>query len=207
MGRKSNASTRREQIIWALYDCLVDRGSEKVTIKKIAATAGLPAGVIHYYFKSKNEIVSSLALAMVEKYAASSRMLLKNAASSQERIEQAVDFILDALIFNPKLNRVFYNLIQMAFERPALGEVMKQMFANYRTRFARILHEAGAGEDSPVLGATLVAMAEGFSIQLLVDPEALSRKEVRGVILGMIRERLALHGHGAQPARMDPEGA
>ena len=68
MGRKSNAPQRRDQITWALYDCLASKGHEKVTIKEIAAQASLPPGVIHYYFKSKDEIISTLAQAIVEKY-------------------------------------------------------------------------------------------------------------------------------------------
>ncbi len=37
MGRKSIAHKRREQIIWALFECLAEKGHEKVTIKTIAA--------------------------------------------------------------------------------------------------------------------------------------------------------------------------
>jgi AcrR family transcriptional regulator len=46
MGRKSIASERRDQIIWALYDCLSEKGHEKVTIKVIAGQAKLAPGVI-----------------------------------------------------------------------------------------------------------------------------------------------------------------
>lgn len=191
MGRKSNAFQRREQIVWALYNCLVEKGSEKVTIKEIAAQAGLPPGVIHYYFNSKDDIVSNLAEAIVDKY---SRMLdkrLSEAISIEQRIESAIDFIVDFLIFNRPLNRVFYNLIQMTFERKALGNVVKKMFRDYRERLADVFEEAGAGRESKVLGAALVALAEGFSAQLLVDQRAIRKADVRQIIAQTVRERLA----------------
>ena len=78
MGRKSSAPQRREQIVWALYECLAERGQEKVTIKEIAAQAGLAPGVIHYYFKSKDDIIAGLAEAIVEKY---SRMIDERTAA------------------------------------------------------------------------------------------------------------------------------
>ena len=182
MGRKSSAPQRREQIVWALYECLAERGQEKVTIKEIAAQAGLAPGVIHYYFKSKDDIIAGLAEAIVEKY---SRMIDEQTAaqfSSEEKIATAIDFIVEELIFNQPLNRVFYNLIQMAFERQRLQRVVKGLLKEYRERLARVFEEAGAGNASNGLGAALVAVTEGFSLQCLVDPKAFKRDEVRQLI-------------------------
>jgi AcrR family transcriptional regulator len=192
MGRKSNAPQRREQIIWALYDCLVEKGSEKVTIKEIAARAGLPPGVIHYYFTSKDDIVLKLAEAVVDKYSTMLDERLAEAVSIEQRIESAIDFLVDILIFNPPLNRVFYNLIHMTFERKALGNVVKKMFQDYRERLARVFNEAGAGRESKVLGAALVAITEGFSLQLMIDPRAFKRADVRRSIAQALSDRLAI---------------
>ena len=128
MGRKNNAPLRRDQIVWALYDCLVEEGSEKVTIKKIAAKAALPPGVIHYYFNSKDEIVSNLANAMVAKYSAMLDKRLAEAISAEQRVEYLIDFIVEILIFNRPLNRVFYNLIQLTFDSSILNTIWQIRF-------------------------------------------------------------------------------
>jgi AcrR family transcriptional regulator len=191
MGRKSNAPQRREQIVWALYDCLVEKGHEKVSVKEIAARAGLPSGVIHYYFSSKDDIVSNLAEAIVDKYSTMLDERLTAAASTEQRIESVIDFVVDILIFNRPLNHVFYNLIQMTFERKALGKVVKKMFKDYRKRLADIFKEAGVGRESKMLGAALVAVTEGFSAQLMVDPRAFKKADVRQLIAQTLRDRLA----------------
>jgi AcrR family transcriptional regulator len=191
MGRKSNAPQRREQIVWALYDCLVEKGHEKVTIKEIAAGAKLPPGVIHYYFKSKDDIVSSLAEGIVDKYSRLLDKRLAEAATAELRIEFVIDFIVDTLIFNYPLNRVFYNLIQMTFERKALRSVLRRMFRDYRERLVRIFKEAGAGRESHMLGAALVAVTEGFSLQLMVTPRVFKRADVRRSVAQTVRDRLA----------------
>ena len=191
MGRKSSAPQRREQIVWALYECLAERGQEKVTIKEIAAQAGLAPGVIHYYFKSKDDIIAGLAEAIVEKY---SRMIDERTAaevSTEKKIAAAIDFIVDELIFNLPLNRVFYNLIQMAFERQRLQRVVKGLLKEYRERMARVFEAAGAGKASKGLGAALVAVTEGFSLQCLVDPKAFKRNEVRQMISQAVEYRLS----------------
>lgn len=190
MGRKSNAPERRDQIIWALYDCLVEKGHEKVTIREIATRAGLPPGVIHYYFKSKDDIISNLAEAIVQKYSVMIQEHLESVKSTDKQIKHAIDFIIDNLIFNLPLNRVFYNLVQMAFERKELGNVVKNMFENYREQFSQVFKVAGAGEASNMLGASLVAVTEGFSLQLMVDPDAFNRDDVSMIIAQAIQNRL-----------------
>jgi AcrR family transcriptional regulator len=186
MGRKSNAEQRRTEIIWALYDCLAEQGHEKVTIKVIAARAGLPYGVLHYYFKSKEDIISALAQAMVERYSQALDDRLAAARTIKERIAIAVDFVVDELIFNRGLDRVFFNLIQMAFERDALHQVMTEMFRIYRQRFVEVLQTAGFGPQSQSVGAAAVALAEGFALQWMIEPGVFTKKAVREALLRLV---------------------
>lgn len=191
MYKKNNAEKRREEIIWALYDCLSENGHEKVTIKEIARKADLGPGIIHYYFRSKDEIVANLANAIVNKYSAMLVEKIEAAASVEEKIAAAIDYIVDVLVFNPPLNRVFYNLLQMAYEREELTVVVRDMFRNYRLLLENIFEEAKAGRESKLLGGALVAITEGFSVQLMVDPEAFNPEEVRLLITHAIKDRLA----------------
>lgn len=189
MGRKSNAAEKRERIIWALYRRLSVKSYEKVTIKGIAEEAGLPSGVIHYYFESKDAIVIGLAEAIVSKYSNLLESMVSEAKTSEERIERIIDLMME-LIFDHALNRVFYNLIQMTFERKDLRFVIRNMFKNYRERLAHILEKAGGGAESPFIGAALVAVTEGFSVQLLVDEKAIARSDVRNLLSAAVRDRL-----------------
>lgn len=188
MGRKSNAPQRRDQITWALYECLSTKGHEKVTTKEIAAQANLPPGVIHYYFKSKDEIISTLAQVIVDKYSRQLEIRLSDGNSDAQHLESTVEFIVDELIFNTQLNRVFYNLIQMAFERVELRDVMKKMFREYRDRLAKFLSETRVARKDNSLGAAVVAMTEGFSLQVMVEPDAVSRSDVHRLILHTVKE-------------------
>jgi AcrR family transcriptional regulator len=182
MGRKSNADERRLEIVWALYDCLAEQGHEKVTIKAIAARAGLPYGVIHYYFKSKEDIISDLARALVDRYSERLEARIATARTDHEEIALAVDLVVDELIFNRPLNRVFFNLIQMSYERETLHGVMSEMFRIYRQRFVAVLRAAGMGKQSQSIGTAVVALAEGFSLQWMIEPGVFTKKEVKDAL-------------------------
>ena len=107
MPRKSVAPERREQIVEALFKCLAEKGHESVTVKDIAKKAGLHYGVIHYYFESKDDIVSAMSVSIVAKYG---RLMIghtRSAESPAEKMDAAIDFLVDEFIFNRRLNRVF----------------------------------------------------------------------------------------------------
>ena len=57
MARPSNTARRREEIVGGLLRVMAARGYGGATIAQIADEAGLPAGIVHYHFESKKEIL------------------------------------------------------------------------------------------------------------------------------------------------------
>ena len=66
MARKSNSESRRTEIVRALQTVMARHGYEKATIQAIAAEAGLAPGLLHYHFKSKQEILVSLVTTLAD---------------------------------------------------------------------------------------------------------------------------------------------
>jgi AcrR family transcriptional regulator len=196
MPRKNLAPQRRRQIVSALFDCLADCGHETVTIKDIARRANLHYGVIHYYFKSKDEIVSEMADFIISKY---ERLLLDRVQSAQsptEKIQVAIGFLVDEFIFNRRLNRVFYNLVQMAFEREAVREALRRQLRVYREHIGEVVKEGIANGEFPAreserTAALIVAVIEGMALQWVIDPKKLERSEVSAVIRETIERHLS----------------
>jgi TetR/AcrR family transcriptional regulator, transcriptional repressor of bet genes len=60
MPRPSNTEERRQQIVDALLRVMATHGYERATVAKIARDAGLGAGLVHYHFESKREILVAL---------------------------------------------------------------------------------------------------------------------------------------------------
>ena len=179
MGRKKISEKRREELVWALFDCLARQGHEQVTVKAIAAQAGIAHGSIHYYCKGKEEIVSTLVELISEKYGSLFDKFVEAAPPGPESMELILDFLVDEFIVQTPLNRVFYNLVQMGFEREIVRKPLQSMLMQYRETMARMLFLHSGTEFDPVLAATLVAVIEGFALQWMVDPDAFTRDEAR----------------------------
>ena len=60
MPRPPNTEQRRAQIVQALARGMARSGYAKATIQEIAREAGLSPGLIHYHFRSKQEVLIGL---------------------------------------------------------------------------------------------------------------------------------------------------
>jgi AcrR family transcriptional regulator len=177
MARKNRTAEKREQIVWALHDLLIERGHETITIKDIASRAGMPHGVIHYYFQSKAEIYSNLVEAIQEKYDRlwAERQNRIGDEPPGERRARGLEFMVDELILSPTFGRVFYNLLHMGFEHENIRKALTRMYRHYHEELTRVFHAEGAGERSPALAYILQALVGGVTILKWIDPDSVDR--------------------------------
>ena len=94
MPRPSNKEQRRKEIVQGLLDVMSEKGYENASIQAIGKACGLTPGLIHYHFKSKQEIlvalIKSLSLIAQERYEG----LLETAKSPREKLEAFIDAAL-----------------------------------------------------------------------------------------------------------------
>src|SRR2546430_15702610 len=64
---KKMSTDTREKILQAAFDVLSREGYENTSIKQIAAEAGVAQGLVHYYFKSKQRLVTEVLQFVCEK--------------------------------------------------------------------------------------------------------------------------------------------
>jgi len=60
MGRPQNTQQRKQEIVSALLRVMAEHGYEKASVQVIAKEAGLAPGLIHYHFKTKQDILLAL---------------------------------------------------------------------------------------------------------------------------------------------------
>ncbi|GAB4351124.1 MAG: hypothetical protein Kow0099_35050 [Candidatus Abyssubacteria bacterium] len=166
-----------------------------MTVKDIAEQADLPYGVIHYYFKSKDDIVAAMADSIISRYEGLLLERLRAAPSASERMKAGIDFLVDEFIFNHPLNRVFYNLVQMAFERKTVRNAFRKLLRVYRDHIAQMVSEGNEGgelsrKDALETASLIVALVEGMALQWMVEPKSFERDRIRKLIETTISRHL-----------------
>ena len=91
MSRKSNTAERRQQILDAFLLVLADAGYQGATIMAIAKTAGLTPGLIHYHFKTKQEILLNVVASLVATSNARFQDLNANSQTAEESLFAYID--------------------------------------------------------------------------------------------------------------------
>jgi AcrR family transcriptional regulator len=172
---------RRKEIAQGLYRCIVKRGYARTTVRDIAREANVRSGIIHHYFDSKDEILSTLTEITFDRHKESLLALLQQDQGSdpRERLRLGIDFIFLRVAGDRDLIKVFHELWNIAEHNDALNQSLKTLYRDYRTAVATLILECLDGSRIPAarrrhLAALLVSASEGASIQWFIDPRGVS---------------------------------
>lgn len=91
MARPSNRSVRQRQIVQALLNVMAEHGYEKATTGAIAREAGLTAGLIHYHFATKQDILLGLIEYLADLFRDRYLGRLKKAVTPEDKVRAFID--------------------------------------------------------------------------------------------------------------------
>jgi TetR/AcrR family transcriptional regulator, fatty acid metabolism regulator protein len=178
---KQSREDKIENILKAAVVVLADRGYESASIKEIASEAKVNWGLLHYYFKDKEDLVAK-ALRFSSKAMSRSSMEPFSTGKSPQEI---ADGAIETLKKNWQENPTFYKFL---FEMWCASGRSKKIRAelinciNLITESLRIelerLHDVSrktvnstARYDAKSTARLLLAISDGLAFQLIHDPQ------------------------------------
>ena len=63
--RRGRGSDKRDRLVAAAAQLLLDQGIERTTLADIAAAANVPLGNVYYYFKTKDDVVAAVVASRI----------------------------------------------------------------------------------------------------------------------------------------------
>lgn len=169
MARPSLRAERRGEIIAAFESVFAAHGHQGATVAAVAAEAGVSPGIIHHYFRDKEELVHELLRSLRAK------------SSHRFREQTSLHGLLDAALrvnsrADPTAAGAWVGIFAVALRAPALRRILQR---DLRATLHR--YEAAADGDAD-LALGLLATTVGF---LLLG--ALAPTMVRGRAAGIAR--------------------
>jgi AcrR family transcriptional regulator len=168
---------KAQRIIAAMRSSVGRRGAAGSTFDHVAREAGVSRGLLHYYFGSKERLLVEVVRHDCE---------VRN-RNMDERLAQAstLDEILDALVVG--LNEfledeaggqaVIYEMLSASRHSEEIRAELAELYRQWRERLAgwlRIKERDGVirlQAEPEAVASILFALADGFGIQSLSDPE------------------------------------
>lgn len=198
MARKKIAETRREEIVQAFYRCMVKRGYSNTTVRDIAREANVQSGIIHYYFESKDAILSALCQDLAQRYGQTFLAFAERhkSAPPQERLKLGINFFFNKVSKDKDLNKVFYEFLIIAQHNPELRQMLKTVYRNYRRLIADFISEWMKASDEQGLDAQdladfLVCAFEGACNLYFTDSRGVSISRLAEIATRLINAMAA----------------
>ena len=156
---------RRREIAQAVWAVIAERGIEGVTLRSVAAEAGISVGRIQHYHASREELVRDSCRELLKM--ATQRFEAADDATPAERLRRLV---LGRIPTTPKF--AIGTSIWLAYEAksvddPVIAELVQRGHAGGVRETAALLGECGV-TDAPAVALRLMATAEGLAIRVLV---------------------------------------
>ena len=162
-------SENRERILQAAFTVLSREGYENTSIKEIAEEAGVAQGLVHYYFKSKQQLVLAVLMAVCQE------MELKDAAGEAGALA-AFDQFKSMLRSARDTHALYIQLIGVGLHDTEIGAGVRDFIRADRGHTEQIARTVLAEREADPTPARAIAGAVwggvlGIMVQHLFDPE------------------------------------
>ncbi len=122
LARTSADNARRRELIEAAYLTFIDHGMKGMTMARIGERAGMSHGIVNYYFRSKDDLLSVVVRKIIFVVMAEVVRRLKLAKTPRERVSAIISGHFDDAFFTPEVARAWISYYAMigtnkAFQR------------------------------------------------------------------------------------------
>ena len=184
MDRKNEPPDKRIRILEALNHCLQEKPFSQTSIKDIARTAGVNHGLLHYYFKNKEDILINYIdyvilhyKAVFEEWFADKR---GNGLNQKQMTEAFFEFMNDRITLNRQLSKVFIEIWEIGAYDRAVRQKLQAAYAEWMAALSGILDD-GMSDDRTTrrMSTAIIAFLEGISLfSIILDPEQFDCQEI-----------------------------
>jgi AcrR family transcriptional regulator len=163
------SSANREKILQGAFAVLSREGYENVSIKDIAEEAGVAQGLVHYYFKSKQQLVLAVLFEVCKK------MDVYTAEGTEGAMAAFANFKV-LLRTRPDAHTLYIQLIGVGLHDKEIGAGIRENIRTERAHVEDLARQVFAERETDSIQARAIAGAVwagilGIMIQKMVDPE------------------------------------
>lgn len=181
--RRAPPTVRREALIEATLACLRKHGHEGASARRIAAEAGVSAGLITHHFPSMSALVAAsyetLAMSLLSSIRKHAREV---SATPRERLRRFFEASFTPALLEPGLFNAWLVFWSMIAHDEEVRAVQDRTYVAYRAALESLLGQLRAAESVPTFklrpaGIALAALLDGLWIEASLNPRAFKPAE------------------------------
>jgi AcrR family transcriptional regulator len=180
MGRKKMGDTRRRQILDGMLDAMAERGLMNTNMADVAKAAGLSKGILHYYFKNKDEMIAAMVAHLKDNHLSNFRALVEDIPDPWQALKDSLWYPVKVYgTGGASLAKVWIEFWGLAPHNDAVHDFILQVQHALRSHFREIIQrgiDSGAFPneiDPQRLASVILSVMEGLIVQWRMNPENL----------------------------------
>jgi len=191
---------KAERILEAVRRLLAQNGFAGTTISLVAQEAGVSRGLLHYYFKNKEEMLAKVLAANMQISVAFVDEIFKVMRRPGDLSRGLTDMLKGIMKNDPEFFSIFLEGFAVAHQSDIVNDMLNNLYGEFRKALYRGLEnliDRGMIHPQLPLGGLAVLMTaiiDGIGLQLLTEPELADEQETWATMERSINDLLGVDG-------------
>lgn len=160
--RTSIEKIRRHDLIEAAYQTFLEHGFNGMTVVRIGERAGMSHGIVNYYFKSKDELVSAVVRKANFLIMQDTAVRLRGAQSPRERVSAVIAANFAADLFTREIARAWVSYYAALGRRPDLDRMQRVVDARLSSNLMHALTRLVSRAQARRLADYIAVLIDGY---------------------------------------------
>jgi len=184
--RRLAPSERRQSLIEAALDCLSRLGPHGTGVREICDRAGVSPGLLCHYFDGKDELILEAYRMLTREYHGTLRRILTDPAeSAEQRLRSFFDAYFSSQVTGEERAGTYVAFWTLGRTDPTIQRIQRSAYRRLQTLLAPVLdelaEERAAQIDAAQVASSLIALLDGFWLDMCIDPKRFSRAKTSAV--------------------------
>jgi AcrR family transcriptional regulator len=194
--QRETAVVRRGALIEATIRCLGKKGADGISVRNIAAEAGVSAGLVAHHFGGIDTLIADSYRVVTDRVEG---VLAKAAAAAgPDPRRQLADYVTASFqppVLDPSLLATWVAFWRLNKSNVAVAEAHRDIYGAYRSRLEILLQACGLPDPALRLSAiALTALIDGLWLELCLDDSAFTADDARHIVEQALTTLLASQG-------------
>ena len=172
-----NSDERRQKIIDAAIDVLLDKGVAAARMNDFVDASGLSKGGVYHHFDSKEDLLIGVLNSFLDNNLSRIQMQVDKKQSAYQQLKVLLHDHEELMEEMGKYNQLFLDFFTQARFLPRFRELMQYQYGLFHTLLVELIQlgikqkEFKKSTDAYAIAAGLRGLFDGIGIALMISPE------------------------------------
>ena len=181
---------RRRELRHAAYQVLQKEGMAGATIEKVAQRAGASKGIVHHYFKTKQELFEHAMRHSNSLLRDEVIRLMRLARSPDERLWAIIEGNFSTAFFTPGICHAWLALCAEVPREPQLARIQRVVHARMHSNLISALSVLVPADQCEAVALGITTLIDGLWLRLGLRPGEISAPEALAQLADYLAHRI-----------------